>query len=70
MVGINDQINSESKILEPFTPGSYKEYDIVDNGKVKLVLEGDFHKPGDRPSFTPFLPYESKVLLIYKKNRY
>jgi asparagine synthase (glutamine-hydrolysing) len=50
--------NGEKKSIEPFTPGTFEEYDILENGGAKLVRKQIFHLPGDRPSFQPFILYE------------
>ncbi|XP_028142034.2 asparagine synthetase [glutamine-hydrolyzing] [Diabrotica virgifera virgifera] len=61
LVGIEKDLNGESKKIEPFPPGTFEEYDLLENGKVKLVRSQRYFSPGDRPSFKPFLPYEDLI---------
>lgn len=56
---ILSEFNGESKKLVPFPPGTFEEYDLLENGKVKLVRSVRYFNPGDKPAFLPFLPYES-----------
>ncbi|KAJ8916755.1 hypothetical protein NQ315_013960 [Exocentrus adspersus] len=38
LTAIQKQINGEHVKLEPFPPGTFEEYDLLENGKVKLVI--------------------------------
>jgi asparagine synthase (glutamine-hydrolysing) len=58
LIGLAKEENGEKKSIEPFTPGTFEEYDILENGGAKLVRKQIFHLPGDRPSFQPFILYE------------
>lgn len=42
--------------LEPFPPGHYEEYEILDDGRTKLLSKFNYHKPGDKPSFQTHVP--------------
>lgn len=55
---ISQQLNGEGELLEPFPPGTFEEYELLENGKTKLIRQEVYHLPGDRPSFKPFLPYK------------
>lgn len=55
---IAEQVNGESRKLEPFHPGTFEEYDLLDDGTTKLIRRQIYHGPGDRPSFKPFVLYE------------
>lgn len=59
---IEKELNGEGKVLEPFPPGTFEEYDILESGKVKLVRTLKYFSPGDKPSFKPLVPYEGKNL--------
>lgn len=61
LTAIQNEVNGEHKKLEPFPPGTFEEYDILENGKVKLVRSQRYFSPGDKPSFKPFVPYEDLV---------
>ncbi|XP_014273059.1 asparagine synthetase [glutamine-hydrolyzing] [Halyomorpha halys] len=43
--------------LKQFPPGHFVEYDILPNGKVKLVKEERFYTIGNRPIFRPFVAH-------------
>lgn len=62
LVPICNQLNGNGGKLEPFKPGTYEEYDILENGRVKLVKQAVFHEPENKPSFVPFLPYEGTLI--------
>ncbi|XP_044752180.1 asparagine synthetase [glutamine-hydrolyzing] [Coccinella septempunctata] len=59
LVDVEHDLNGEERTLAPFKPGTYEEYNVLDNGKVKLVRQASFHKPGDRPSFKTYVPFEN-----------
>lgn len=63
LVAIAEHLNGEAKKLEPFPPGSYEEYDLLEDGRTKLVKQGVYHRPGDKPSFRPFIPYEGTYFI-------
>ncbi|KAF5288853.1 hypothetical protein FQA39_LY03732 [Lamprigera yunnana] len=54
IVAIAKQLNGESFNLQPFPPGTFEEYQILDDGKTKLIKTGVFHLPGDRPTFRTY----------------
>ncbi|KAK5646989.1 hypothetical protein RI129_005453 [Pyrocoelia pectoralis] len=58
IASISQEVNGDGLSLEPFPPGMFAEYQILDNGKTKLIREERFHAAGDRPTFKPFFPYE------------
>ncbi|XP_076748576.1 asparagine synthetase [Xylocopa sonorina] len=43
--------------LEPFPPGYFEEYEILNDGRTKLLSKVNYHKPGDKPSFQTFVPH-------------
>ncbi|XP_045470040.1 asparagine synthetase [glutamine-hydrolyzing] [Harmonia axyridis] len=59
LVDVEHDLNGEEKSLAPFKPGTFEEYQVLDSGKVKLIQQSNFHKPGDKPSFKTYVPYES-----------
>uniref|UniRef100_UPI00147942CB asparagine synthetase [glutamine-hydrolyzing] isoform X1 n=1 Tax=Osmia lignaria TaxID=473952 RepID=UPI00147942CB len=58
LMGITKQITSES-VLEPFPPGYYEEYEILDDGRTKLLSKVNYHKPDDKPSFKVYVPWNA-----------
>lgn len=61
LVDVEHDLNGEEKCLSPFKPGSFEEYNVLESGKVKLVQQTTFHKPGDRPGFKTYVPYENLI---------
>lgn len=43
--------------LEPFPPGHYEEYEILHDGRTKVLSSISYHKPGDKPSFHMYVPW-------------
>ncbi|KAG5878889.1 hypothetical protein JTB14_031547 [Gonioctena quinquepunctata] len=68
LVEIEKELNGEGKKLEPFPPGTFEEYDILESGKVKLVRSQRYYSPGDKPSFKPFTSYEDLVSNDHQEN--
>jgi len=68
LVAISEHLNGEGTILEPFPPGTYEEYTLLNNGTTKLLRKGVFHLPGDKPQFLPFVPYEGTNTLFLDTN--
>ena len=58
LVGIKKRVKSK-QLLEPFPPGHYEEYEILSNGRTKLLTRVNYHKPGDKPSFKPYTPWNA-----------
>ncbi|XP_066603891.1 asparagine synthetase [glutamine-hydrolyzing] [Prorops nasuta] len=58
LVGITDQLKGQW-ILEPFEPGCYEEYKILNDGRVKLLRKEKYFKPGDKPSFQVYVPWKT-----------
>lgn len=52
-------MNGEKWKLEPFPPGTFEEYELCENGSVKLIRQVKYHRPGDRPNFQVSIPFES-----------
>ncbi|KAG7197162.1 hypothetical protein KM043_007244 [Ampulex compressa] len=65
-------ISSESKALmgimkhlkckytsEPFQPGYYEEYEILEDGRTKLLTSVNYHKPGQMPEFQVYTPWNA-----------
>lgn len=46
--------------LEPFSPGHYEEYEILNDGQIKLLKSVHYYKPGDKPSFQVHVPWISE----------
>lgn len=57
-MGLTEQVTGDWK-LEPFPPGHYEEYKILTSGKVELLSRVCYHKPGDKPAFDLFVPWNS-----------
>lgn len=57
LVGM-EKLNGEKGHLTPFPPGTFEEYSLTEDGKTTLIRQEAYHKPGDRPKFLPFIPYE------------
>lgn len=53
-------------MVEPFHPGTFEEYDLLENGLVKFVRSGRFHEPGQRPSFVPFVPWKGSFIFFFE----
>ncbi|KAL0105602.1 hypothetical protein PUN28_015830 [Cardiocondyla obscurior] len=47
--------------LEPFPPGHYEQYEILPDGRTKLIETCCYHKPGDRPYFHTYVPSNALV---------
>ncbi|KAJ8946246.1 hypothetical protein NQ318_004615 [Aromia moschata] len=69
LTSIEFEINGHERKLEPFPPGTFEEYDLLENGKVKLVRSQRYFSPGDKPTFKPFLSYEA-ILPRWQLRRY
>ncbi|KAF5299372.1 hypothetical protein FQR65_LT09413 [Abscondita terminalis] len=50
------ELNEEGTCLEPFPPGTFEEYELLENGKTKMIRSEVYHRPGDRPNFKLFVP--------------
>ncbi|XP_016845558.1 asparagine synthetase [glutamine-hydrolyzing] [Nasonia vitripennis] len=44
-------------VVEPFLPGTFEEYDLLEDGHVKFIRRERYHEPGQKPSFTTFVPW-------------
>lgn len=55
---IAENLNGLDRCLEPFPPGTFEEYEILEDGKTRLLKQGVFHGPGDKPGFRPSVLYE------------
>ncbi|XP_076295914.1 asparagine synthetase isoform X2 [Lasioglossum baleicum] len=56
LIGLTKQINSKWT-LKPFPPGHYEEYEILNDGRTKLLSTVNYFKPGDKPSFQVHTPW-------------
>lgn len=65
LVSIGEDLNGIDRIIEPFPPGTFEEYEIMEDGRTKLLKRGIFHSAGLKPQFKPFMPYEGKKLRYY-----
>lgn len=66
LTAIVDELNGHKKTLEPFPPGFFEEYDLLENERVKLVQSKRFFSPGDKPTLKTFVPWEE---IIFKQHR-
>nr|XP_031848547.1 asparagine synthetase [glutamine-hydrolyzing] isoform X1 [Nomia melanderi]XP_031848557.1 asparagine synthetase [glutamine-hydrolyzing] isoform X1 [Nomia melanderi]XP_031848565.1 asparagine synthetase [glutamine-hydrolyzing] isoform X1 [Nomia melanderi]XP_031848574.1 asparagine synthetase [glutamine-hydrolyzing] isoform X1 [Nomia melanderi] len=53
LMGLTKRIKSDWT-LKPFTPGHYEEYEILNDGRTKLLSKVNYCKPGSKPSFKPY----------------
>lgn len=60
-MAVEGLIKGSERIFEPFLPGTFEEYELFDDGRAKLLNSGRFHPAGEKPGFTPFVPYEGKI---------
>lgn len=60
LMGVAKRMTSDY-ILEPFPPGHYEEYEILKDGRVKLLKNVCYHKPGDKPDFQVYTPWNELV---------
>lgn len=58
LMDLTTSMNDTAWKMEPFPPGNYEEYNILENGTVKLSKTVHYHKPGDKPRFNVFVPWE------------
>lgn len=56
LLEISKRINGKWT-LEPFRPGYYEEYEILHDGRTKILSNINYHKPGDKPSFHVYVPW-------------
>ncbi|CAH0558230.1 unnamed protein product [Brassicogethes aeneus] len=68
LVAVLDDLNGDGKSIEPFPPGTFEEYDLLDNGSVKLVRSQSYYTPGLKPTFKTVIPYEDLVTNDHLKN--
>ena len=47
--------------LKPFFPGYYEEYEILQDGRTKLLESRCYFKPGDKPSFLPHISWNGEI---------
>lgn len=64
LIGLAEELNGSKWKLQPFPPGTFEEYELLDDGTVKLLREVKYHKPGDKPHFNTLVPYESNIIII------
>ncbi|XP_018332735.1 asparagine synthetase [glutamine-hydrolyzing]-like [Agrilus planipennis] len=69
LVNLYKELNEANKILEPFSPGTFEEYKLMENGTVKFLNSQRFHKPTDTPVFKPFLSYRDFTKDVYANVR-
>ena len=58
LMGIKKRVKSK-QLLEPFPPGHYEEYEILSDGRTNLLTRVNYHKPGDKPSFKVYTPWNA-----------
>ena len=44
-------------VIEPFAPGTFEEYDVLEDGHVKFIRKLRYHEPGKKPVFKPYIPW-------------
>lgn len=59
--GLTEEMNGARWKLEPFPPGTFEEYILLENGSVKLERQVRYHSPGDIPHFNTCIPPDSLV---------
>lgn len=59
-MAISKHINGKWS-LEPFLPGHYEEYEILHDGRTKLLESCHYYKPGDKPSFHPYISWNGEI---------
>lgn len=59
-MAISKHINGKW-MLKPFPPGHYEEYEILSDGRIKLLESCRYFKPGDKPSFLPHVPWKGEI---------
>lgn len=64
LMAITKRING-NWILEPFLPGHYEEYEILPDGRTKLLRNVNYYKPGDKPSFQVYVPWTTLNSDVY-----
>ncbi|KRT78921.1 hypothetical protein AMK59_8604, partial [Oryctes borbonicus] len=57
LVPIERELEGADRILQPFPPGTFEEYEVTD-GRTKLLQQFVYHGPGLKPAFKPLVPYE------------
>lgn len=45
--------------MTPFPPGHHEEYEILQDGRTKLLESRRYHKPGDKPHFLTYVPWNA-----------
>nr|CAI5823171.1 unnamed protein product [Callosobruchus analis] len=58
LIEIEHELKDDRKKVVPFPPGTFEDYDLLENGTVKLVRSKRYFSPGDKPAFRPFVLYE------------
>ncbi|KOX69818.1 Asparagine synthetase [glutamine-hydrolyzing] [Melipona quadrifasciata] len=58
LINITKQMASKWS-LKPFQPGSYEEYEILNDGRTKLLTKVNYYQPGDKAHFSAFVPYNN-----------
>lgn len=70
LIGIKQKLG-EKATLGQFPPGHFEEWDILEDGKVKLNRTEQYFKPGMPPRFIPFVSEnELSKFNVYEKTAY
>lgn len=48
-------------LLKPLPSGYYEEYEILSDGRVKLLESCRYYKPGDKPLFNTHVPWNGEI---------
>lgn len=59
MIGLRKHLKG-NYVIEPFPPGSYAEYQIMEDGKAKLLESGKYYSYMEKPSFNPLVSWDGK----------
>lgn len=59
-MAISKHINGKW-MLKPFPPGYYEEYEILSDGRTKLLESCRYHKPGDKPFFNTYISRNGEI---------
>lgn len=58
LINISKHIQDEYT-LQPFVPGNYEEYELLNDGRTRLLQTINYHKPGDKPNFLAYTPWNT-----------
>lgn len=59
---MTNSFNGHKWKIDPFPPGHFEEYELHEDGTVKLLSSKRFYTIGDIPKYRPFVSYEGNLL--------